>query len=178
MGKLTLILGGARSGKSRFAEALASRYDTVTYLATGVVTDPEMAERVARHRATRPAHWRTVEEPYHPAAAVRDARGVVLLDCVTFLVSNHLLRDEAGGEQAALAELEALLTLEADVIAVSNEVGMGVVPEYPLGRLFRDAVGRANQFLAARAEQVFVCFAGIPVEIKRLAAALGDGGPE
>lgn len=192
MGRLTFVLGGARSGKSRFAEQLAARYEAVTYLATGQVTDDEMAERVARHRADRPPHWRTVEEAYHPASALlaagvvpaaargREAantqglRSVVLLDCVSFLVSNHLLRDETACERAALQEIDALLGLETDVIAVSNEVGMGVVPEYRLGRLFRDVLGRVNQHLAARAQQVYVCWAGIPVDIKRLAAREGD----
>ncbi len=174
LGRLILVLGGARSGKSRYAERLAACYDTVTYLATGAVTDAEMADRIARHRAERPAHWRTVEEGYHPAAAVRDVRGVVLLDCVSFLASNHLLRDEEGCEEALMKELEALADLDADVIAVSNEVGMGVVPEHRLGRLFRDVLGRANQYLAARAEQVFVCFAGIPVDVKRLADRPAD----
>lgn len=177
MGKLVLVLGGARSGKSRYAERLASRYDHVTYLATGQVIDEEMAERVARHRADRPAHWRTVEEGYHPAAALRDVQGVVLLDCVSFLVSNHLLRDEAKAEEAVLQELAALQGLDADVIAVSNEVGMGLVPEYPLGRLFRDVLGRANQYLAAQAEQVFICWAGIPVDIKRLGVEDGCEKP-
>ena len=192
MGRLTFVLGGARSGKSRFAEQLAARYEAVTYLATGQVTDAEMAERIARHRADRPPHWRTVEEAYRPAAALQAAAavpaaargreaagtpgvgGVVLLDCVSFLVSNHLLRDEAACEAAVLHELGALLDLETDVIAVSNEVGMGVVPEHRLGRLFRDVLGRVNQHLAAQAEQVYVCWAGIPVEIKRLAAGTGD----
>lgn len=171
MGQLTLVLGGARSGKSRHAERLAAAgWAAVTYLAPGQVTDAEMAERIAMHRASRPGDWPTVEEGYHPAAAVAGARGVVLLDCVSFLVSNHLLRDEEGCEAAVMAELAALCELEADVIAVSNEVGMGLVPEYKLGRIFRDVLGRANQYLAARADQVFVCWAGIPVDIKRLAA--------
>lgn len=173
MGKLTLVLGGARSGKSRYAEQLASRYEQVVYLATGQVTDEEMAERVRRHQADRPAHWLTVEEGYAPAAAltgVAKEGGVVLLDCISFLVSNHLLRDEHGCEEAIMAELAALCALDRDIIAVSNEVGQGVVPEYKLGRQFRDLLGRANQYLAARAGQVFVCFAGIPVDVKRLAA--------
>lgn len=175
MGKVILVLGGARSGKSRYAERLAAGYGEVTYLATGQATDGEMADRIARHRASRPEHWQTVEEGYHPAAAMAGARGAVLLDCVSFLVSNHLLRDEAGCEEAVMAELKAMCELEADVIAVSNEVGMGVVPEYKLGRLFRDVLGRANQYLAARAEQVFVCWAGIPVDVKRLAEVDGLG---
>lgn len=192
---LTLVLGGARSGKSRYAEQLASRYEHVIYLATGQVTDEEMAERVRRHQADRPAHWVTVEEGYSPATALASlgtaragaaatagephtrppaaavtAGPVVLLDCVSFLVSNHLLRDEAGCEDAIMAELGALCALDCDIIAVSNEVGQGVVPAYKLGRQFRDLLGRANQYLAARAGQVFVCFAGIPVDVKRLAA--------
>ncbi|HYG58534.1 MAG TPA: bifunctional adenosylcobinamide kinase/adenosylcobinamide-phosphate guanylyltransferase [Symbiobacteriaceae bacterium] len=178
MGKLTLVTGGARSGKSRFAERLASQYDRVIYLATGQVTDDEMAERVRRHQAGRPAGWLTVEEGFAPADALRPhltgaPNAVVLLDCVGFLVTNHLLQDEAGCEPVILQELDALLALDADVIAVSNEVGMGLVPEYRLGRLFRDVLGRANQHLAARAEQVFVCFSGIPVDIKRLAETDG-----
>lgn len=195
MGRLTLVLGGVRSGKSRFAEQLAARYDAVTYLATGQVTDDEMAERVARHRADRPPHWRTVEEAYRPAAALQAAGvvpatargaeaagpagpgGVILLDCVSFLVSNHLLRDAAACESAVFQEIEALLGLETDVIAVSNEVGMGVVPEHRLGRLFRDVLGRVNQHLAARAQRVYVCWAGIPVEIKRLAAPPAEVQP-
>jgi adenosylcobinamide kinase / adenosylcobinamide-phosphate guanylyltransferase len=176
MGMLTLVLGGARSGKSRYAERLASRYTQVIYLATGQVTDEEMADRIRRHQADRPAHWTTVEEGFVPAAALAGVARpgcAVLLDCVSFLVSNHLLRDEEDCEPAIMRELEALCALDVDVIAVSNEVGMGVVPEYKLGRQFRDVLGRANQYLAARAGQVFVCWAGIPVDIKRLAAEVG-----
>ncbi len=92
----------------------------MTYLATGQATDEEMVERIARHRADCPGHWVTVEEGFHPAAAVREARGAVLLDCVSFLVSNHLLRDEPRCEESVQWELEQLLTLQADVIAVSK----------------------------------------------------------
>lgn len=180
MRSLTFLLGGARSGKSRLAEALAAQAEETVYLATGLITDAEMAERIARHQADRPAAWRTVEEGYHPAAALT-AAGVapgatVLLDCLSFLVSNHLLRDEEGCEAAVTAELEALLSLDQHLIIVSNEVGMSVVPEYRLGRRFRDALGRANQSVAGRAERVYVCWAGIPVDIKRLAAEVTAHG--
>lgn len=168
MATLTLVLGGARSGKSRFAEHLAAQHQTVTYLATGQVTDAEMAERIAHHRAQRPPQWRTIEDGFSPATALAGATGCVLLDCVSFLVANHLLRDEAGCEESVRRELDALLALDIDLIAVSNEVGQGVVPEYKLGRLFRDVLGRANQHLAARADKVYVCWAGIPVDIKKL----------
>jgi len=166
-----LVLGGARSGKSTFAEKLAGEYASVIYLATGQVTDDEMADRVRRHQASRPGNWTTVEEGYHPAEAIR-SRGqraeAVLVDCVSFLVSNHLLQDEELFESRVALELEAMLALPCDIIFVSNEVGMSVVPEYKLGRLFRDGLGRANQFLASRCDEVYVCWAGTPVDIKRL----------
>lgn len=180
LSRLTLILGGARSGKSRFAEQLARQYEEVTYLATGQVTDDEMADRIARHRAVRPASWRTVEEAFSPAAAISAAGvsgGAVLLDCVSFLVSNHLLNDESGCEPNVLAELDAVCALPLDLICVSNEVGMSVVPEYKLGRQFRDILGRANQYLAARADHVYICFAGLPVDVRRLATAPPFSGP-
>lgn len=177
MERLILVLGGARSGKSRYAERLAARRERVIYLATGLVTDKEMAERIDLHRATRPAHWRTVEEGYAPALALRQALAegpadAVLLDCVSFLLSNHLLADETGFEGRAREALLNLLTLCREqgltLIAVSNEVGMGLVPEYRLGRLFRDAAGRLNQWLAREADAVYACIAGIAVDLKRL----------
>jgi adenosylcobinamide kinase/adenosylcobinamide-phosphate guanylyltransferase len=177
MGRLTLVIGGARSGKSRYAERLASGYSHVIYLATGQVTDGEMAERVALHRAVRPAHWRTVEEGFWPAEALRLALAdgpvdAVLLDCVSFLLSNHLLADEAGFEARARQALVELIALcrERDIalIAVANEVGMSLVPEYRLGRLFRDAAGRLNQLLAREADQAYACFAGIAIDLKRI----------
>lgn len=175
--RLTLVIGGARSGKSRYAERLAARYDRVIYLATGQVFDEEMAERIALHRAQRPAHWVTVEEGMTPASALRQrladgGADAVLLDCVSFLLSNHLLANEEGFEERARQELLALLHLcresGVDLVAVSNEVGMALVPEYKLGRLFRDAAGRLNQLLAREAEQVYACFAGIAVDLKKI----------
>lgn len=179
---MTLVLGGARSGKSRFAEGLARRSgQPVVYLATGTPGDAEMADRIARHRAARPPEWTTVEEPLDPARgyAALTGPGVLLVDCIGFLVTNHLLRHPGSIDQAEAALGQALDRL-ADgaagaraAVVVSNEVGMGVVPEYPLGRQFRDALGRANQRLAAAARRVFVTWAGIPVEIKALAWPAG-----
>lgn len=169
---LTLVLGGARSGKSRFAEGLAGGSGwPVVYLATGVQTDPEMAERFALHRAQRPTEWRTVEEPYDVAGAAEQLCGcVALLDCFSFLVSNHLLRDEAEAEESVMAQIDRLARAPVDLIIVSNEVGWSLVPEYLLGRRFRDLQGRSNQRLAAVAGQVWLVVAGIPLAIK-------GGGP-
>lgn len=177
-GRVTLILGGARSGKSRFAEQLAaSRGTCVTYLATAEAGDDEMRARIARHQAERPAHWHTVECPRDPAAALRahaTNADCFLLDCLTLLVSNLLLADEESAEAAVRSATESLLTAcreaGADLIIVSNEVGLGLVPEYPLGRLYRDLLGKANQWIAADADAVYYLIAGLPLEIKSLAA--------
>lgn len=177
MGRLILVLGGARSGKSRWAEHLAKGYRRVIYLATGEAKDGDMAERIARHRAARPAHWRTVEEPLDPAAALERALAEapadgVLLDCVTLLLSNHLMQGEEGFEERAQEALLRLVHLarqrEICLIAVANEVGMGIVPVHRSGRLFRDAQGRINQRLAREADEVYVCIAGIAVDIRRI----------
>ncbi|MFZ5826340.1 MAG: bifunctional adenosylcobinamide kinase/adenosylcobinamide-phosphate guanylyltransferase [Bacillota bacterium] len=177
MGRLILVLGGARSGKSRFAERLAAAHKDVIYLATGQVTDEEMAERIAHHRATRPAHWRTAEEGLHPAAALREAMAAgpanaVLLDCVSFLLANHLFQGEERFEERARVALTELIDLcrrqGITLIAVSNEVGMGLVPEHTLGRLFRDAQGRLNQLLAREADAAHACIAGIAVDLKQI----------
>ncbi len=189
---VTLILGGARSGKSTLAERLAAESGRpVLYLATSVPFDDEMRERIAAHRSDRPSGWRTVEEPLRIAAALRDlARpgDLVLLDCLTVWLSNWLLdglgpdRDPDAPpaadwnvlESAALAETGALLAdaraRGVALILVSNEVGMGVVPAYPLGRRYRDALGRINQHAAAHADTVLLTIAGFPLDLKRLAA--------
>ena len=181
-GRLTLILGGARSGKSSYAEALAAEHGgPVLYVATAEAWDGEMAARIANHKAQRPAHWRTLEAPRHPGLAVAeilqaaDAPAVVLVDCLTLLANNVLLAlpegaSEAQAAAALLAEVDELLTARqssaAQWIIVSNEVGLGIVPAYPLGRLYRDALGRANQRVAAAADRVVLMVAGIPMNVK------------
>ena len=186
--QLTLILGGARSGKSTFAERLAAtRGPRVTFLATAQAYDDEMTARIAKHRADRPAQWRTVECPLDPAAAIRAHAGdtdCFLLDCITLLVSNLLLAEgddpalngNVASGQTVPRALDALLAAcreaETDLICVSNEVGLGLVPEYPLGRAYRDLLGRANQQLAAPADQVYYLIAGLPLDVKALSPTI------
>lgn len=183
--ELTLILGGARAGKSAYAERLVADYGPrVLYVATAEAKDEEMHARVQAHRARRPATWTTLEAPTDVAAAVlatQPAVDVILLDCVTLLVTNVVLAhgeemaedsvaDEAAVEAAVSAEIEALLEaqgrLGVPMVVVSNEVGMGLVPPYPLGRLYRDVLGRANQRLAAAADRVYLLVAGLPMLLK------------
>ena len=180
MGKrLTLILGGARSGKSAYAQHLAAeRGNDVLYVATAEAGDDEMAARIAAHRAERPAHWRTLEAPRQVGSAIRvvagDA-GVVLIDCLTLLASNVIAPlpepvTVVAAESALNAEVDELLAAysesEAEWIVVSNEVGLGLVPPFPLGRAYRDALGRANQRLAAAADEVLFMVAGLPMRVK------------
>ena len=186
MGELILILGGARSGKSSLAQRLALDLggERVLYLATAEALDDEMRARISAHRQERPAGWRTVEEPIHVTNAlrdhVRDAK-VVLLDCVTLWVTNLMLTlgvepDDDEAEALVLDALRELLLVlgecDATLLAVSNEVGLGVVPAYPLGRLYRDLLGRVNQILASEADQVLFMIAGIGVDLRRLQACV------
>ncbi len=185
MGRLVLVLGGARSGKSRFAQdyARATAGDAVLVVATATVTDDEMAARVARHREDRPAAWRTLELPSRAGEAllVRDGLPpVILLDCLTLLLSTpaftnpDLTPDEI--EANAQAETDGLIRLAAahsgTLIVVSNEVGMGMHPDHPLGRAYRDAYGRANQRIAAAADTAYFLLAGIPLDLTKLRAAV------
>src|SRR5688572_26268783 len=177
---LTFVLGGARSGKSTYAEKLASENRaTVLYVATGLPLDGEMAERVAAHRASRPKGWRTVEAPQEAGKVIREKGTVfevILLDCLTLLASNVICAlpepvSAAAAEAALEVELKeligAFLRSPARWIVVSNEVGLGIVPDTPLGRVYRDALGRANQRLADLADTVNLMVAGIPVDVKR-----------
>jgi adenosylcobinamide kinase/adenosylcobinamide-phosphate guanylyltransferase len=191
MGRLTLILGGARSGKSTFAEQRAKELggDSVLYVATSESKDEEMQQRVAKHRAERSPAWGTLESPRNVAQALRQTRSnarVILLDCITFLVANHLMdaaapKDNPFDDPSAdpfdpqieanvVAEVQELVAYvqesDAELLAVSNEVGLGVVPPYELGRAYRDILGRANQILARHADEVQLLVAGIPMKVK------------
>ena len=191
MGKLILLLGGARSGKSSYAERRAGEIagDAVLYVATSEAKDGEMQARIARHRAARPLAWVTVEAPQNVAQAIsqeRSGQEVILVDCITFLVSTHLVAaaGPAGDpfdvpsadpfnteiETAVIAEVEALAAYaraeNVTMILVSNEVGSGLVPAYELGRAYRDILGRANQVLARHADEVLLLVAGIPMKVK------------
>jgi adenosylcobinamide kinase/adenosylcobinamide-phosphate guanylyltransferase len=183
-GKLILVTGGARSGKSTFAERYAAESGKqVVYLATAEVKDPEMQLRVEEHRRHRPPHFRLVEVPLHPERVLADGTAATffLLDCLTLLLSNHLLRSLGKGTDpspqiqaeisaAVLDYMESLAgkmqSCPADVLAVTNEVGSGIVPEHFLGRLYRDLAGKANQLVAARADEVWLTVCGIARRFK------------
>ncbi|SEM11674.1 adenosylcobinamide kinase /adenosylcobinamide-phosphate guanylyltransferase [Roseovarius azorensis] len=165
---LTLILGGAASGKSAFAEGLVSGSGRArVYLATAQAFDDEMQAKLTLHRQTRGPGWRTIEAPLDLAPALGQASGqeAVLLDCITMWLSNHLLADH-DPDMAQQALFAALDTCAAPVVMVSNEVGLSVVPENALARRFREAQGRINQRLAARADLVVNVIAGLPQVLK------------
>lgn len=177
--RLTLILGGARSGKSTYAEQLArDRQTAVLYVATAEAGDDEMAARIAQHRAQRPAHWITLEAPRSLGQAIRSSglsAPVVLIDCLTLLANNLIvpLPEPIAAEDVERvmnAEIDELLAAyaasEAEWIIVSNEVGLGLVPPYPLGRVYRDELGKANQRIAAAADEVVFMVAGLPLKVK------------
>jgi adenosylcobinamide kinase / adenosylcobinamide-phosphate guanylyltransferase len=173
MSKVILVTGGARSGKSRFAERLAEGYPPLRgYVATGQAGDAEMADRISRHRGRRGSDWETIEETLALPDALLAADGcfnVMLVDCVTLWLSN-LLFDTEVGAAGVLSRVEKLTetfnTLTSPLIIVTNEVGMGIVPEHHLARTFRDLAGEANEMIAAKADEVYVCISGLPLKLK------------
>ena len=182
MKKITLLLGGARSGKSHLAQEMAAAAKSVLFVATASADDESMRRRIEKHQAERPVQWRTLEAGLHIGdqieAGYQDEE-MILIDCITLLVSNILCRysdeqfallSEAALEKQVIEEIQELIecmeNLAASFIIVSNEVGLDIVPDNRLGRLYRDFLGRANQLLARHADEVFFMIAGIPLRLK------------
>jgi adenosylcobinamide kinase/adenosylcobinamide-phosphate guanylyltransferase len=186
--KLILITGGARSGKSRFAEELAEQLGKPrTFIATAQIYDEEMQERVRVHKERRAEHWITREAPFDTAAQIIEAGNdtpVILVDCLTLFVTNHLLKELPADHLPGSSQKHyidkvlkavdkfviAAKSVPASVIVVTNEVGSGIVPDNALSRMFRDAAGMANQRLAAVADEVFFMVSGLPVQVKSLSS--------
>lgn len=179
MRQIALILGGARSGKSSYAQTLAENSGkSVTYLATAQALDDEMSARIQKHQAERPADWQTLEIPLDIAPHVGQIKSdLVILDCMTLLATNLLMQfvkddlvDEAPFADAIHKEVDDLLAAicagEKDWIIISNEIGLGLVPPYQMGRVYRDQLGWANQRLAREADKVIFMLAGIPMNVK------------
>lgn len=185
MGRIVLVTGGSRSGKSALAEQILQAFDDVLYVATAVPFDDEMRARVDAHRARRNAAWKTLEAYRDLGDRIGDARGVmrnVMIDCVTVMVSNLMVLDAAidwdrahAADVAPVAAtvrretdrlLAALAAVPGTAVVVTGEVGMGIVPATPLGRHYRDLAGEANQRIAAVADEVYLVVSGIPVKIK------------
>ncbi len=168
MAPLILVLGGARSGKSRHAEHLIAAHPPPwLYVATAEALDDEMRARIAQHRARRDARWATLEAPHALVKAVQEAPAdqPLLLDCLTLWLSNRLLAD-ADVESETEELTNALAARRGATIVVSNEVGLGIVPDNALARRFRDAAGRLNQMVATRADRVELVAAGLPLRLK------------
>lgn len=168
---LQLILGGARSGKSRLAEQTAiSTQLSVTYVATAQALDPEMQSRIAHHQNQRPAHWSLIEEPLFLANALKkidQPNQIILVDCLTLWLTNLLLLEDQSVQQFECEQLlKVLPTLESEIILVSNETGLGVVPLREISRRFVDEAGRLHQALGQIADKVVFCVAGFPMILK------------
>jgi adenosylcobinamide kinase/adenosylcobinamide-phosphate guanylyltransferase len=170
--RVTLVLGGVRSGKSRFALEIAFGAPSVTFIATARSSDDEMRRKIERHQSERPSHWRTREEPLQLAEAIsseQDASETTVVDCLTLFAAN--LMEAYGDNRSAMnAAIDALCsvlsTINRRIVLVSNEVGSGIVPAYAAGRQFRDLLGEINQRVAAVADNVVLMVAGLPLPIK------------
>ncbi len=186
MSNIILVLGGARSGKSSFAEKIAKEIggEKVTYIATAEALDEEMEKRIARHKSQRPKNWETIEESTDIYKAIQrlDNNQTVLIDCLTLYISNLLLKENSEGdldlqqkqklEEDIIENIDRVFEYaekkDIDLIIVSNEVGQGLVPSYELGRLFRDISGRANQYISSKADKVYLTIAGFPLDLNEL----------
>ena len=185
MGYIILVTGGARSGKSTFAEKAAKEFgDGILYIATSIPVDAEMEYRIKKHRERRPQSWETIEAYKNLDEEIQArlaGKAAIVLDCMTIMISNLMLERHVEWDNASPDEIEGTeLYIKNEVeklvktaefssvpfIIVTNELGMGVVPEYASGRIFRDVAGRINQMLANAAREVYFCVSGIPVKIK------------
>ena len=171
-GSVTLVLGGVRSGKSRYAQQLAEQWGRVVFVATGKMTDDEMRAKIESHRESRPKEWLTVEEPLELSKVLRNHASdcdVIVVDCLTIFAAN-LIEEEGENDDAIEQRIEALCaalrSVGCSVVLVSNEVGSGVVPAYPLGRRYRDLLGEINQRVARVADDVVLMVAGLPLALK------------
>lgn len=168
-GRITLVTGGARSGKSALAETFATRVGGARiYIATAEAFDGEMVQRIARHRDQRGPGWHTVEEPLDLVGALArtEGQGVRLVDCLTLWLSNRMAQEEGPASPAVTALCEALRQARSPVVLVTNELGLGIVPENALARRFRDAHGWMNQAVAAAADEVWMAVSGLPLRLK------------
>lgn len=169
---ITLVLGGARSGKSRWAQEQAARFPRVTYFATARASDSEMRDKITRHRKERPSTWRTVEVPTGLPKKIREEcrhADVLLIDCLTLYVANVMRtgpKSDAHNGSRIRELRDAIHSSPTSIIAVSNEVGSGVVPAFRSGRLYRDTLGQLNQEVAAIADNVVLMIAGVPLLVK------------
>jgi adenosylcobinamide kinase/adenosylcobinamide-phosphate guanylyltransferase len=182
MGKVILVTGGSRSGKSTYAEQLLKDKEDVLYIATAIVTDEEMADRIEQHKERRNNCWSTYEGYKNLDKAVKNFKGeYILLDCVTVMTTNLMFEEEIDFDNIAKDQLhklektiedqfdllvEAVKTENKTIVMVTNEVGSGLVPEYKLGRIFRDIAGRINQKLGVLSDEVYLVTCGIPLKIK------------
>ncbi len=168
---VTLVLGGAQSGKSHYAQQLAARFERVTFIATARATDPEMRRKIARHRRQRPSSWKTIEAPFDLPQAIRfesQKADIILADCLTVYVANVMRARKAKCNPIECIEAvcHAIRESKVCVVVVSNEVGSGVVPPYRSGRIYRDFLGQMNQKIAQIADKVVLMVAGLPLIVK------------
>ncbi len=174
--KLIFITGGARSGKSHFALELAQRFaGQKGYLATAQALDEEMAERIQRHKRNRPKDWQTLEEPLQVAKVLKEWAGhfsVLLIDCLTLWISNSMMAKWSAKKILREADrlLEVSQTMKGTVIIVSNEVGLGIVPDNPSARIFRDLSGLIHQKVSQQADEVYFMVSGLPHQLKKRVA--------
>jgi adenosylcobinamide kinase / adenosylcobinamide-phosphate guanylyltransferase len=168
MKRVTFVLGGARSGKSAYAESLAKAAKAPVYIATSEQTDKEMSDRIALHRERRGKRWRTIEEPLQLTAAIAicdHKGGFMLIDCITVWLNNLLFHKEDVDTHITIL-CQTLAEVKGEVVIVANEVGLGIVPDNALARRFRDVAGRVNQAIAQAADEVVFIAAGLPTLLK------------